>query len=51
MEHSNYEKNSLGKKKKKKMEGGKKARMIMLYLSNGKMKLLVDFYLFIFICV
>jgi len=48
MEHSNYEKNSLGKKK---MEGGKKARMIMLYLSNGKMKLLVDFFLFIFICI
>lgn len=35
----------------KKMEGGKKARMITLYLSNGKMKLLVDFYLFIFICI
>lgn len=49
MEHSNYEKNSLGKKKK--MEGGKKARMIMLYLSNGKMKLLVDFLKFIFICI
>ena len=34
----------------KKMEGGKKARMITLYLSNGKMKLLVDFiYLFLFV--
>lgn len=48
MEHSNYEKNSLGKKKK--MEGGKKARVIMLYLSNGKMKLLVDFfYLYLYL--
>ena len=31
------------------MEGGKKARMIIPYLSNGKMKLLVGFFKFLFV--